>query len=276
MFSRVFISIVSAVLFTTSLSSAQEREKYAESSAAYAKGREDFYPEAVMEAMEPFLNPSDLILDVACGTGLGTRKLCEQGYKNIVGVDYDSKMIEQAELANTEECPIKYVVADVQESLPFASNYFDVITTFNAFHQYANNKSMQEISRVLKSSGTFVIVTKNQIDDPIKREVQRIMLEKEKHSDKLDTVAFLNQNGFTVISQKSLNFEHIYDREKYLDYALFSSSKWNEFRNTSQGEEIVKKVNHYLDTVADSKGQIKEQREVLIIAAKKQPGADRP
>lgn len=266
------ILVITVISLATPIFSIEEREKYGEASESYATGRANFYPEIVMEAMQPFLKPSNLILDVATGTGLGARYLCQHGYKNVIGIDYDAEMLEQAEQGNTNECKVRYLLADVRQRLPFSEDYFDVITTFNALHQFATPKAMEEIARVLKPQGTFIIVTKNQFDDPIKREVQKILTEnggKKKTTNKLDTFSFLKENGFVVIDQKPLVFELSYGRDKYLNYALFASSDWNKFRNTPKGEEIIKKVNLYLDTIVDSKGKIKEKREILVIAAKK-------
>ena len=106
-------------------------------------------------------NP-DFILDIASGTG-DLAILAAQNTKatNIIGADISEGMlnigkqkIAKLNLANR----IKMQVAD-SENLPFSDNYFDAITVAFGVRNFENlDKGIQEIHRVLKPNGVFVVL----------------------------------------------------------------------------------------------------------------------
>ncbi len=99
------------------------------------------------------LNNTQMVLDAGCGSGLFTNLAINTG-ANVIGIDAAPGLLEMARKRN----PLNNFLEEDLEELPFADNYFDVVTGFNSF-QYAGNfeKALAEASRVLKSGGKLVI-----------------------------------------------------------------------------------------------------------------------
>jgi ubiquinone/menaquinone biosynthesis C-methylase UbiE len=98
------------------------------------------------------------ILDIGCGEGYNTRILAQKG-STPTGVDFSGKMIAYA-LQKEHETPlgIHYCSAD-SCALPFKGNSFDIVTCFMALQDIEfYEETVQEVSRILKNTGRFVLV----------------------------------------------------------------------------------------------------------------------
>ena len=111
------------------------------------------------------------ILDICCGTGdlAITIATLAQYDLEITGADYSQPMLEIA-AAKAQSLPegknIRFINADVGQ-LPFADGYFDCIGISFAFrnltYKNPNTQSyLNEILRVLKPGGRFVIIESSQ------------------------------------------------------------------------------------------------------------------
>ena len=92
------------------------------------------------------------LLDLACGTGWAVTYAARlaKGKGKFYGVDNSSKMIEQAEAHSRGFTNVYFCKARV-EGLPFDDNFFDFVTSSNAFHHFSNpEKALEEACRVLK------------------------------------------------------------------------------------------------------------------------------
>src|SRR5947207_2325510 len=65
------------------------------------------------------------VLDLACGTGIYSRLLFQNGARRVTGVDRSSAMIEQARALTDPGLPVKYLLGDVA-ALPRLGE-FDVV-----------------------------------------------------------------------------------------------------------------------------------------------------
>lgn len=110
------------------------------------------------DEITPFLKKDLKVLDVGCGTGKFAFRLSGI-YKglNIHGVDLSKDMIgKAASKLKSEE--IEFKIGDAEE-LPYESNMFDIITCFNSFHHYPNQRrAVSEMHRVLKDDGKLIII----------------------------------------------------------------------------------------------------------------------
>ena len=137
----------------------------------YASGRRGF-PKEVFSLIEKRAGrKGTMILDIGCGTGIATRELRQFG--TVVGTDIDLEMLAQAFSGSRDTM---YVRAPA-EKLPFPDAVFDVVTSFSAFHWFANTQALGEIARVLKPKGYFFVVNKNDRPGGL-REKYRILLSK--------------------------------------------------------------------------------------------------
>ncbi len=108
----------------------------------------------ILHFIEEFSNPSDKleILDAGCGTGSLAKKL--EKYGRVTGVD-----VAPEALRISAERGVHIVDSSV-ESMPFTNNHFDMAVSVDViYHQHVRDdlRALQEISRVLKDGGLFVI-----------------------------------------------------------------------------------------------------------------------
>ncbi len=107
-------------------------------------------------------NPQSLI-DIGCGPGIDTTTIAtiHPDTPQIIGVDFDKEMIQQADsLAKQKECSdrTQHQHASVYE-LPFADNTFDAIRAERLFmHLEDPHKALQEIARIAKPDAQLVII----------------------------------------------------------------------------------------------------------------------
>ena len=105
-------------------------------------------------------NPKQ-ILDIATGTGDLALMMANLSPDKIIGLDISAGMLEVGKQkiakANLSD-KIEMIVGD-SENMPFEDNTFDAITVSFGVRNFANlDKGLQEIKRVLKPSGTFVVL----------------------------------------------------------------------------------------------------------------------
>ena len=102
-----------------------------------------------------------LILDVATGTGDLAIMLSRTKAAGIIGVDISEGMLKIGRKKVDDKAlseKIELIQAD-SENLPFEDNYFDAITVAYGIRNFENlEKGLSEMFRVLKPSGTFVIL----------------------------------------------------------------------------------------------------------------------
>lgn len=100
------------------------------------------------------------VLDVACGTGYGTKILAEAGAIETFGVDISTEAIDYARENYSSE-NAKFSLGNA-EKLDFPDKEFDVIVSFETI-EHLNDycKFLKEIKRVLKEDGTFIVSTPN-------------------------------------------------------------------------------------------------------------------
>ena len=125
------------------------------------------------------------ILDICCGTGdlAVTIARLAPYTPEITGADYSRPMLEIAAAktsSSTKGKNIRFINADVAR-LPFADNYFDCIGISFAFRNltYKNPLTptyLNEILRVLKPGGSFIIVESSQPESPFIRFLDHLYL----------------------------------------------------------------------------------------------------
>lgn len=115
------------------------------------------YPPEVIEALraECSLEPSQVIADIASGTGIWTRQLLENG-NEVFGVEPNAEMRAAGErlLAGF---PKFTSVAGTAEATTLAGESVDFVTAAQAAHWFNRERARREFVRVLKSGGWLVL-----------------------------------------------------------------------------------------------------------------------
>ena len=100
----------------------------------------------------------ELSLDIATGTGF-TAFESSKVSKKVLALDIATEMINQAKILAKEKSinNVQFVIASA-DNLPYKNNYFDLITCRTGTHHFENfEKSLKEMHRALKDSGTLII-----------------------------------------------------------------------------------------------------------------------
>ena len=129
-------------------------------------GRYDEISRSVADAIEHAVErlqprPRERILDLATGTGWGSRVIAQRfpGAK-VTGADIADQMLEYARsAATTMKLDIDYQHADA-EKLPFADASFDgVVSSFGVMFVGNPEAAAAELARVIKKGGRLVLAT---------------------------------------------------------------------------------------------------------------------
>ena len=123
----------------------------------YLKARPG-YPRAVLTLLqqECGLSVASTVVDVASGTGLFAKVLCESGCR-VIGVEPNAEMRAAGE-AQLAGCERFQMLEGCAESLPLANGSADLITVAQAFHWLDLPAARCEFIRVLKPNGWAVVV----------------------------------------------------------------------------------------------------------------------
>ncbi|MEK7580146.1 MAG: class I SAM-dependent methyltransferase [Patescibacteria group bacterium] len=102
------------------------------------------------------------VLDVGAGTGRLTNILVQKGAK-VTAMDISKKMLDVLRRKN----PLIKTIIGGAENLPFKDKIFDlVISTFLIIHLKDLTKFFNEVCRVLKDDGYFLLTNINQKEAP--------------------------------------------------------------------------------------------------------------
>jgi SAM-dependent methyltransferase len=100
------------------------------------------------------------VLDAACGTGYGARRLLEGGAARVDGFDLSEEAIVEARRLHAVP-GVAFGVADVT-GLPCPDHTYDLYFSFETIEHVKDDRAfLREAKRVLKPGGTFVCSTPN-------------------------------------------------------------------------------------------------------------------
>jgi ubiquinone/menaquinone biosynthesis C-methylase UbiE len=111
--------------------------------------------------------PSDCVLDIATGGGHTALALAPYVHQ-VLAIDLTPAMLHAAErfIRSRGVTNVSFELADA-EALPFAAATFDKVTTRIAPHHFVSvQRYLQEVTRVLKPDGVFVLEDNVAPDDP--------------------------------------------------------------------------------------------------------------
>ena len=105
--------------------------------------------------VEDHIASGDRVLDLCCGQGTLTAMISQSG-ASVVGLDFSPEMIANARLA----APDAEIVTGDAMAMPFGDAEFDtVVCNFGMMHIPDQPKALNEVRRVLKPDGEFVMAT---------------------------------------------------------------------------------------------------------------------
>lgn len=236
-------------------SSTQSYQIPQRNAAAYSRGRLA-YPVKLFLEMKKFMTEDSRLLDVGCGNGRATIPVCENCTRNVVGFDFDDKMIGEAK-RNTETAGlnIPYYIGHVKNLLNyFPEKSFDVVTAFTAFHHFDDDESIQAIRRVLTPDGVFIVggggsgkggflgtIMRKIVHESVNKE---ILSGHEGEGKVHNTKAALAKNNFEVVAEQEVSDEETYTFEQALDN-FKSRLTWNKFLTSDEQQKVSEVLEGY-------------------------------
>jgi ubiquinone/menaquinone biosynthesis C-methylase UbiE len=187
------------------------------------------YPPQVLETLrtECGLTPQSTVADIACGTGILTRVLLDNGNR-VYGVEPNREMREAAErlLANY---PNFTSIAGTAEATTLSDRTIDIATAAQAAHWFDLPKARKEFARFLKPKGWAVLLWNERSTDttPFLRSYEDLLLaygtdyEQVRHEHTTDNIA----DFFTPTPFQSRTFDMLQEfAYPELEGRLLSSS----------------------------------------------------
>jgi len=136
------------------------------------------YPAEVVLALkqECGLAPSDVVADIASGTGIWTRALLEHGSR-VFGVEPNAEMREAGERL-LAAFPRFNSVAGTAEATTLPDHSVDLVTAAQAAHWFDRERARREFIRILKPGGWLVLLWNERITDSTRflRDYEQLLL----------------------------------------------------------------------------------------------------
>jgi SAM-dependent methyltransferase len=140
-----------------SLIELKEYYKSSESYRAHLEAKGASYFQQFVEVISACSSPTDLILDLGCGTGESTREIMRHE-RRVIGADI-SQMFMRKDCTST---PSPVFIASDASQLPFADQSFDVVSAMEFIeHVWPVDPVLCEMDRVTKPGGRIVLMSPN-------------------------------------------------------------------------------------------------------------------
>ena len=162
----------------------------------YIRYRPD-YPPQVLDTLrtECGLTPQSTVADIACGTGIFTRMLLEQGNR-VYGVEPNREMREAAERL-LADYPNFASIPGTAEATTLPNQALDFATAAQAAHWFDLPRARKEFARILKPKGWAVLLWNERSTDttPFLRSYEDLLLaygtdyEQVRHENTTDNIA---------------------------------------------------------------------------------------
>jgi ubiquinone/menaquinone biosynthesis C-methylase UbiE len=125
------------------------------------------------------------VLDVACGEGYGSALLARNAHK-VTGVDLATAAIEHARARYADRRNLDFRAADCS-ALPFPDASFDAVVSFETIeHIAAQEAFLDEVRRVLRPEGLFILSCPNKAEYTDKRSTVNEFHVRELYRDELE------------------------------------------------------------------------------------------
>lgn len=150
------------------------------------------------------INRSEVILDIACGDGVGLREFKKLGFVNLIGVEFNH---EKVKIAKKSGYPI--YEHDMHDLSIFKNSMFDVIYSSHTIeHSYYPKKALLELLRILKPNGKLYVVLPYPDNQKfnIKAHGAKFELGTHKRDDGRSIVDYFEKLGYSLIKKSYDSF----------------------------------------------------------------------
>lgn len=117
------------------------------------------------EIAAQYINDDMDVLDIACGTGYGSKMLANFA-RSIIGVDIDEKLIEAINSSHDFPGNLFFEYGSA-EKMRFPDGRFNALTSMETIDYVDEKKYLDEVFRVLKPGGIFILSSQQNRQDYI-------------------------------------------------------------------------------------------------------------
>lgn len=148
------------------------------------------------------------VLDVACGEGYGAALISKAAH-TVDGVDISSDAIRHAKERYSARGNLTFHEASCA-ALPFADATFDVVVSFETIeHIHEQTAFLDEVKRVLKADGLFIISSPNKAEYTDKRQYQNEFHVSELYRPELEALLTPRFAHLHWLGQRNVFVSHI-------------------------------------------------------------------
>lgn len=151
-----------------------------------------------------------VVLDIACGSGYGSDYLLQAGAEKVIGIDISEETINYCK-EKYFESKIDFLVGDV-EKIPLDNSSVDVVISFETI-EHVDEKTqiifLQEVKRILKKDGVFVVSTPNSLVYPKGNKFHLKELNYEEFSNLLNS----KFKKVEILYQDNVESSYVYSQE---------------------------------------------------------------
>ena len=108
------------------------------------------------------LHAGDTVLDIGCGGGNTLARMAERVTEgHLTGIDYAETSVEASRTFNAAlvDAGRMEILHGSVDALPFVDAHFDAVVTVESFYFWPSpEKSLEEVARVVKKGGTFLLL----------------------------------------------------------------------------------------------------------------------
>lgn len=114
------------------------------------------------------------VLDVACGSGYGSRLLAEAGAEHVLGLDVCVDAIEHARTHHAHP-RVDFATGDAQDMREIPDANFDAVASFETIEHVPDDRAyLAEIARVLRPGGVFFVSTPDRRPGTLGGRIRRV------------------------------------------------------------------------------------------------------
>lgn len=170
------------------------------------------------------------VVDLGSGTGLST-EIWKKASKEVIGIEPNTDMINKAKMKDPS---IKYIKGTSYETLQ-EDESVDIVTCSQAFHWMEPKSTINEVTRILKKGGVFIIYdciwpviwdyqgekAYQELFKKVKELSKKYSIEGTQESKKIDHFTKLHNSGrFEFIRKIVFDNEEICGNERFVNIAL--------------------------------------------------------
>ena len=163
------------------------------------------------------INKDSIILDIACGDGVGLVEFNNLGFKNVIGFEYD----KEKHLHASGRTRYHVDRGDFHDLSIYKDGTFDIVYSSHSLeHAYKPEVVLQEFHRVLKKRGILKIIIPFPDSGPIDAHVAKEILGTDYDDNGIKVIQFISNIGFKL--EKAIR-DAVREPEIWLDFIKSSS-----------------------------------------------------